>query len=83
MTPDEIQALRKKHCICTCGYCGNDECEAGCVGKYPCDVIKVLNYTELLGHAYEHAKSMGARMTALFAQSLNAISACPKCGEKL
>ena len=77
MTPDEIQALRRKHCTCTCGYCGNNECEAGCVGEYPCDVIKVLNYLEVVGEAYEHAKAMGAKMTALFAQSLDELRGKP------
>ena len=76
---DVIEALRTKHQVCDCAYCNHDECRAGCVGKYPCDVIKVLDYAKLLGEAYEHAKSMGAKMTALFAQSLNAISDCPKC----
>jgi len=31
----------------------------------------MLDYVELLEQAYEHAKAMGARMTVLFAQSLD------------
>jgi len=42
MTPDELKALREKHGKCSCGYCDSNECSAGCVGDYPCDVIKVL-----------------------------------------
>lgn len=75
LLPDEIEALRTKHQLCDCAYCNHDECRAGCVGSYPCDVIKVLDYAELLEHAYEHAKAMGAKVTVLFAQSLDELVA--------
>ena len=46
MTPEDRQALRGKHKCCPCGYCQSDECEAGCVGVYPCDTIKILDAWE-------------------------------------
>ena len=49
MTPDERQALREKHVKCSCGYW----CSAGCVGDYPCDVIKVLDEVERVLNAAE------------------------------
>jgi len=51
MTPDERQALREKHAKCSCGHCTSNECSAGCVGDYPCDVIRVLDTYELLFEA--------------------------------
>ena len=53
MTSNERQALREKHAKCSCGYCSSNECSAGCVGDYPCDVIKVLDaYESLIEYHY-------------------------------
>jgi len=69
MTPDERQALRAKHRVGQNE--ADDQCQACFTIPYPCDVIKVLDYAELLEQAYENARAMGARMTVLFAQSLD------------
>ena len=53
MTPDEIKALREKHAKCSCGHCTSNECSAGCVGDYPCDVIKVLDEVDRVMNAAE------------------------------
>ena len=69
MNRQERDELRAKH------HVGQNEADDQCQGcftiPYPCDVIKMLDYVELLEQAYEHAKAMGARMTVLFAQSLD------------
>lgn len=59
MTPEERQELREKHKCCSCGYCLSDECYAGCVGDYPCDLIKVLDAWEAERKAIVDALSHG------------------------
>lgn len=46
MNQQERNELREKHYACDCGHCENNECKAGCVGDYPCDTIKVLDWAE-------------------------------------
>jgi hypothetical protein len=47
MTPDERQALREKHTYLGdyCGFCVKD---GGYPADYPCDVIKVLDYLDVV-----------------------------------
>ena len=84
MNAAERQALREKHKCCSCGYCLSDECYAGCVGAYPCDVIKVLDATENLKFSdlkteveCDHADDDEVKWTYYN------YTFCPKCGEKL
>lgn len=65
MDSQERDALREKH------RDWSGHCPACDYQSHPCDVIKMLDYVELLEQAYEHARAMGARMTVLFAQSLD------------
>jgi len=53
MTKDELKSLREKHAECSCGHCTSNECSAGCVGDYPCDVIKVLDEVDRVMSAAE------------------------------
>ena len=92
VTPEERQALREKHKCCPCGYCLSDECEAGCVGDYPCDVIKVLDATENLNPTdlkteveCDHEKHYYGWLTSNNGDTLYHVefTYCPKCGEEL
>jgi len=54
MTPEERQVLREKHAKCFCGHCDSNECSAGCVGDYPCDVLDVLDVLDQIALWVDH-----------------------------
>jgi hypothetical protein len=92
----DLRALRDKHRPCVCGYCSNNECEAGCIGEYPCDVIKVLDATEssitdirastisdvLPTNECNHPEG-GLIPNSKGELGVIEFAYCPKCGEKL
>jgi len=59
MTPEERQALRRKHRRCPCGLCEGAQCVDGCMSDYPCDVIKVLDATDTQRQAIIDVLALG------------------------
>lgn len=86
MTPDEIQALRKKHqpYKTVRDY---EWCDAGCNEPYPCDVIKVLDaFDELkweLELALNDLREVESRLEVKSCHGGQTGKFCSECGEKL